>query len=40
MTGHISATVTYVVRHEGHIWNVNVLERVHIFNLVHNSDLL
>jgi hypothetical protein len=31
---HISATTTYVMRREEHLWNVSVLQRVHKSNLV------
>jgi hypothetical protein len=31
---HISATTTYVMWHGKHLWNVSVLQRVHLFNLV------
>jgi hypothetical protein len=29
----ISATTTYVMRREEHLWNVSVLQRIHLFNL-------
>jgi hypothetical protein len=31
---HISARMTYMIWHEGHLWNVNVLQRVHLSSLV------
>jgi hypothetical protein len=30
----ISATTTYVMQREEHLWNVSVLQRVHLPNLV------
>jgi hypothetical protein len=32
--GHISAIMTYVMRYEERLWNVKVLQRVHVSNLV------
>jgi hypothetical protein len=32
--GHISAIMTYVMRREERLWNVRVLQRVHVSNLV------
>jgi hypothetical protein len=31
---HISATMTYVMNREEHLWNVSTLQRVHLSNLV------
>jgi hypothetical protein len=31
---HIGATITYMMWCEEHLWNVSVLERVHLYNLV------
>jgi hypothetical protein len=34
MTDEISATMTYVMWFEEHLWDVSVLERVHISKLI------
>jgi hypothetical protein len=31
---HISATMTYVMWREEHLWNVCALQRVHLSNLI------
>jgi hypothetical protein len=31
---HVGATVAYMLQHEEHLWNVSVLQRVHLSNLV------
>jgi hypothetical protein len=31
---HISATMTYMLWHEEHLWNASVLQRVQISNLI------
>jgi hypothetical protein len=34
MTLDHSATMTYVMWHQEHLWNVSILQRVHLSNLV------
>jgi hypothetical protein len=33
-SAHISATATYVLWSEEHLWNISVLKKVHLLNLV------
>jgi hypothetical protein len=35
---HISATTIYVIWREEHLWNINVLQRRHISNLVCSKE--
>jgi hypothetical protein len=34
MTSDYSASTTYMMWHEEHLWNVSLLQRVHLYNFV------